>query len=342
MKPWVYVLVFLVLLLVGVWIYMLWSIINDGRSGGNDVFSFRGADIPLQTVQKNIDTPIKEIESVPLVLPTMELIEPVRYKTEVRFLEPPPLIDIEKNLTYYLNTLHARLGALAGPSCDPMEVWETFVDVTKNTLIKWDDQNRNRFPKIRHDNSIFVSLGTYRDPYCPMTIKSLFDQAEHPERLYVGLFQQNCFEKTCRTGVLKGGVVEDMSTDVDCYKEFCASKEGIKSGACLDDRIRLFNVNESESLGPYMARYLGAKFYRGEQYYLQIDSHSEFVKNWDSKLIKMVENAPAKKVRILDSFFKILVLLITFLNAFFPLACYFYLSTRFHSQLERYHRFSYV
>jgi hypothetical protein len=43
-----------------------------------------------------------------------------------------------------------------------------------------------------------------------------------------------------------------------------------------------------------MARYLGAKFYRGEQYYLQIDSHSEFVKDWDKKLIKMVEDAPAR------------------------------------------------
>jgi hypothetical protein len=44
-----------------------------------------------------------------------------------------------------------------------------------------------------------------------------------------------------------------------------------------------------------MARYLGAKFYRGEQYYLQIDSHSEFVKEWDTKLIKMIHDAPAKK-----------------------------------------------
>jgi [Skp1-protein]-hydroxyproline N-acetylglucosaminyltransferase len=43
-----------------------------------------------------------------------------------------------------------------------------------------------------------------------------------------------------------------------------------------------------------MARYLGAKFYRGEQYYLQIDSHSEFVQDWDRKLIKMVDDAPAK------------------------------------------------
>jgi len=86
-----------------------------------------------------------------------------------------------------------------------------------------------------------------------------------------------------------------MDTDVDCYKEFCKSPEGQRSNACVTGQVRLFNVNESESLGPYMARYLGAKFYRGENYYLQIDSHSEFVRDWDAKLIKMVEDAPAKK-----------------------------------------------
>ena len=128
-----------------------------------------------------------------------------------------------------------------------------------------------------------------------MTIKSLFAQAKHPEKLYIGLLQQNCFEKKCRTGVLVGGKVEDTSTDVDCYQEFCKSPEGQKSNACHTDQIRLFNVNESESLGPYMARYLGAKFYRGEQYYLQIDSHSEFVQDWDAKLIKMMKDAPAEK-----------------------------------------------
>jgi hypothetical protein len=109
------------------------------------------------------------------------------------------------------------------------------------------------------------------------------------------LLQQNCFEKKCRTGVLAGGAVEDAPTDRDCYKEFCSSEEGIRSNACNTDQIRLFNINESESLGPYMARYIGAKFYRGEHYYLQIDSHSEFVEDWDVKLIRDMENAPAKK-----------------------------------------------
>jgi [Skp1-protein]-hydroxyproline N-acetylglucosaminyltransferase len=220
---------------------------------------------------------------------------PKRYSIQEEFVEPASLDEIKTNITLYLTTLHNRLGALAGPNVDAAEVWDEYLDTTKSLLMKWDDQNRHRFPKPRNDKSIFVSLGTYRDPYCPMTLKSLYSQAEHPERLFVGLLQQNCFEEKCRTGVLKGGIVETMGKDDDCYQLFCASPEGKRSGACNTGQVRLYNVNESESLGPYMARYLGAKFYRGENYYLQIDSHSQFVQNWDSKLIRMVETAEAKK-----------------------------------------------
>eukprot|EP01038_Epipyxis_sp_PR26KG_P009420 gene9420-12689_t len=224
-----------------------------------------------------------------------KITEPLRYAKHETFYDPPPMKEIEQNMTLYLHTLHKRLSDLAGPKVDPMVVWETFLEVTKTLPMTWDEQNKYRFPLPRDDNSIFVSLGTYRDPYCPMTIKSLYSQAAHPERLFVGLFQQNCFGPKCRTGVLKGGKVDDAGPDLDCYVEFCKSKEGIASNACNNGNVRLFNVNESESLGPYMARYLGAKFYRGEQYYLQIDSHSEFSSHWDDKLIKMVEDAPAEK-----------------------------------------------
>jgi hypothetical protein len=203
--------------------------------------------------------------------------------------------EVERNMTLYLTTLHSRLTEIAGPTVTALKAWDTFLDVTKEMPMKWDEENRNRFPQARQDGSIFVSLGTYRDPFCPMTIKSLYDNARYPDRLFVGMFQQNCFGPRCRTGVLKGGIVEDAGPDPDCYVEFCASEEGIRSNACKNGNVHLFNVNESESLGPYMARYLGAKFYRGEQYYLQIDSHSEFIKDWDYHLIKMVNDAPAEK-----------------------------------------------
>ena len=167
-----------------------------------------------------------------------------------------------------------------------MDIWETYAEVTKNTLIKWDDYNRktNRYHVPRKDNSIFVSISTYRDTLCPMTLKSIYSHAARPENVNIAIFQQNCFEEKCRTGVLEGGKVEEAGTDMNCYTEFCNSDEGIKSNACNTGQIRLFNVNESQSLGPYMARYVSGKMYQGEQYYLQIDSHSEFVQDWDLKV----------------------------------------------------------
>jgi hypothetical protein len=79
----------------------------------------------------------------------------------------------------------------------------------------WDDVNKHRHFKPRTDNSIYVALGTYRDPYCPMTIKSLYSNAANVDRLYVGLFQQNCFGPVCRTGVLKGNA-EDAGVETGC------------------------------------------------------------------------------------------------------------------------------
>ena len=78
-----------------------------------------------------------------------------------------------------------------------------------------------------------MSLGTYRDEYCPMTLKSLFSQAARPDRVFVGLFQQNCFEQTCSTGVLQGGAIEETGTDVNCYDVFCASPEGMHNTPLL-------------------------------------------------------------------------------------------------------------
>lgn len=223
---------------------------------------------------------------------------------------PPTLQQVASNITNYLTILHSRLEELAGPRADPYAVWETYLEVTSKTVMAWDDKIRQTqsFHPSRRDGSIFVSLGTYRDPFCPMTLKSLYSQSKSPEKIFVGLFQQNCF-RNCRTGVLAGGVVEDAPPDDDCYELFCKSAEGIASNACNTGQVRLFNVNESESLGPYMARYLGAKFYQGENYYLQIDSHSEFVSHWDAKLIDMVNKAPAKKVRTIPIYVSTILLL---------------------------------
>lgn len=277
-------LLVLVPLLLVIWFFSMYSSISGSSK----------TSIELEENNKDISstTDGKEIK---IHIPNRKLIQPKRYIPEEEQLDPPPIEEVRKNMTIYLQTLHKRLGDLAGPTVTATSAWETFLDVTKSMPMVWDQQNKKRIPKPRNDDSIFVALGTYRDPFCPMTMKSLYSMAKSPEKIFVGLFQQNCFGPVCRTGVLKGGKVENAGPDIDCYVDFCNSVEGINSNACKNGNVRLFNVNESESLGPYMARYLGAKFYGGEQYYLQIDSHSEFVQDWDNKLIDMVLNAPAEK-----------------------------------------------
>ena len=90
---------------------------------------------------------------------------PSFYQVEETIIEPPSLAEIERNLTVYLRTLHAAFSKLQGVKAIPIDIWETYVDVTKNTVMKWDDENKHRFPKPRKDESIFVSLGTYRGKY---------------------------------------------------------------------------------------------------------------------------------------------------------------------------------
>ena len=51
----------------------------------------------------------------------------------------------------------------------------------------------------------------------------------------------------------------------------------------------VFAMDYKDAKGPTYARYYCADLWRGEQYFLQIDSHTTFVKDWDVDLIEMIE-----------------------------------------------------
>ena len=160
-------------------------------------------------------------------------------------------------------------------------------------LIQSRRQYLRRMPPKRDDDSMFVSVVSYRDEFCPETLQEAFLKAKHPEKLFVGLVQQNCQEGKCRSGVLEGGKVEDVGPDPDCFALFCASSIGTKY--CSNGQIRLLKMKETESLGPYMARFFASKLWMGEQWYMQIDSHITFLQNWDALSIEMLKKAPSKK-----------------------------------------------
>jgi len=123
------------------------------------------------------------------------------------------------------------------------------------------------------NETIFVSVASYRDAQCPITLKNIFQKAKYPERIFVGICQQNHKE------------------DKDCsIVNYC-----IKENLCTEKQIRITRLDYKEAKGPTYARYLCSKLYDDETYFLQIDSHTRFIDNWDEEAITMLNQCESSK-----------------------------------------------
>ncbi|KAL7529693.1 hypothetical protein ACHAWF_003084 [Thalassiosira exigua] len=186
-------------------------------------------------------------------------------------------------------------------------------------LLPLDEAYRGRaiFP-IRDDDSIFVSLASFRDHLLGDTLKGMFDQAAHPEKLFVGVVVQNCFGLNpypgepgvqCRTGAQVVGKVNgrdqtkvsDAPPDRNGIEEFCMSSEKHRE-ICNSGRIRALYVHENESLGPVVARYYASKLWGGESYYVQFDAHIHFYKGWDELYVHELKSAKSFPKAMLSSY----------------------------------------
>lgn len=123
--------------------------------------------------------------------------------------------------------------------------------------------------------SIFVSVASYRDQSCMNTIQNIFEQAEFPERVFVGICEQN-------------------TTDV---QEACVPGKFTHHA-----NVRRLTIPHTEAKGPTYARYLCSTLFRDETYFMQIDSHTVFVKDWDSKVIKELRETPNPDKAILTGY----------------------------------------
>ncbi len=115
-------------------------------------------------------------------------------------------------------------------------------------------------------NTIFVSIASYRDRECKKTIHSLFSKAVHPHSVFIGVCEQN----------------KDKTEGCGCCSQY-------------DSQIRVKRMSYQEAKGPTFARYWCSLLWRGEELYLQIDSHMKFVPGWDVKCFEMVREAVRKR-----------------------------------------------
>lgn len=120
--------------------------------------------------------------------------------------------------------------------------------------------------------TIFVSVASYRDRLCTATVRQAFERAAHPGRVFVGVYQQN------------------GPTDAACQPDDAWA-----------DHVRVMAVGEEEAHGPAYARYKCSRMYGGEDYYMQIDSHTAFVNGWDTKALLQLQRARTRWSQLAES-----------------------------------------
>lgn len=103
---------------------------------------------------------------------------------------------------------------------------------------------------------IFVSIACFMDNDIVNTIEDCLKQAKYPERIIFGI----CYQYD--------------PNDEDCLQKYENSEQ-----------FRINKIHYKLAKGPTYARGIIYKMFKDEDYYFQIDCHSRFFKNWDSKII---------------------------------------------------------
>lgn len=100
--------------------------------------------------------------------------------------------------------------------------------------------------------NIFVSLAAYKEPELLQTIESCLDNADDPDALVFGVYEQS-----------------DEPFDLSNIKN-----------------VRSITAPAAEARGPAYARAVTQSLYGGERYFLQVDAHTIFEPSWDTRLIQ--------------------------------------------------------
>lgn len=158
-----------------------------------------------------------------------------------------------------------------------LTIWASGEKNNSNMLIDQQCLNAKLYPSLPCaidesnnniiEDSIYVSVVAYRDTECKYTIDNLLVNASNPSRIYIG-------------------VVWQCKRDCDGMAYLRNDNVIFKDGSMFNDHIRLLEMNSDCAEGPCLARSIATSLWRGEKYFLQIDSHMRFRENWDTFLIQ--------------------------------------------------------
>jgi Glycosyltransferase (GlcNAc) len=114
------------------------------------------------------------------------------------------------------------------------------------------------------DNRIFISIAAYRDPQLIPTVEDCIAKARYPDALRFGI----------------------------CWQHAPHEKLSLNR---QDERFRVLDVDFRESKGACWARTEVMKLWRGEEWFLQVDSHCRFARDWDEKLLQFAKQTESPK-----------------------------------------------
>ena len=118
--------------------------------------------------------------------------------------------------------------------------------------------------------SIFISIASYQDPLLVSTIFSAYNNATNKDELIFSICDQSDNPVN----------IEDLT---------------------FEKQVRYEHVDPVFSKGPCWARHRAQSFYQGEDYFLQIDSHTQFLPNWDVLFEEALLKIEAEQIN--DSYF---------------------------------------
>lgn len=153
---------------------------------------------------------------------------------------------------------------------DPIPVTQKEID---RLLRKYGSIDKIMNPKI------FVAISSYRDPQLCYTLYDLFDKALNKNRIMVGVVEQNKDD-------------DNKLCFVEHFQEFSKNltNDNVKKPdySWLYENISFIKLKHTEAKGPTYARALCEGLWKGEEYYMMIDSHMRFELGWDVELLNML------------------------------------------------------
>jgi hypothetical protein len=123
---------------------------------------------------------------------------------------------------------------------------------------------------ITQQETIFVSVASYRDVECSPTVESIYARAKYPERIRVAVVDQL-----------------ELSEDPSCARPKIPCHEYPSQILCrYSHLIDVYQTPAHLMVGPVFARHIAHRMYRGEMYAMQVDAHVRFVQDWDHDIIQ--------------------------------------------------------